>query len=52
MTGLGNRVIDGWYNPRRIQKGLDGLSPDEYEEAWRIRQQIDSATIPAEPDKS
>jgi putative transposase len=28
------RYIDGWYNPRRIQEGLDGLSPDEYEEAY------------------
>ena len=27
------RYIDGWYNPRRIQAGLNGLSPDEYEEA-------------------
>jgi len=26
------RYIDGWYNPRRIQPGLGGLSPDEYEE--------------------
>lgn len=25
------RYIDGWYNPRRIQQGLDGRSPDEYE---------------------
>jgi putative transposase len=25
------RYIDGWYNPRRIQAGLGGLSPDEYE---------------------
>ena len=25
------RYIDGWYNPRRIQQGLGGLSPDEYE---------------------
>ncbi|WP_460466009.1 IS3 family transposase, partial [Amycolatopsis acidiphila] len=33
------RYIDGWYNPRRIQERLGGLSPDEYEEAWRIRQQ-------------
>lgn len=24
--------IDGWYNPKRIQKRLDWLSPDEYEE--------------------
>ena len=28
------RYIDGWYNPRRIQAGLRGLSPDEYEAAW------------------
>ena len=27
------RYIDGWYNPRRIQVGLGGLSPDEYEAA-------------------
>ena len=29
---LGNRVIDGFYNPRRIQKRLGYLSPIEYEE--------------------
>ena len=28
------RYIDGWYNPRRVQQGLEGLSPDEYEAAW------------------
>lgn len=28
------RYIDGWYNPRRIQEGLGGLSPDEYEQAY------------------
>jgi putative transposase len=28
------RYIDGWYNPRRIQAGLNGLSPDVYEEAY------------------
>lgn len=28
------RYIDGWYSPRRIQAGLGGLSPDEYEEAY------------------
>ena len=28
------RYIDGWYNPRRIQAGLSGLSPDEYEEVY------------------
>lgn len=27
------RYIDGWYNPRRIQAGLGGLAPDEYEDA-------------------
>jgi putative transposase len=32
------RYIDGWYNPRRIQAGLDGLSPDEYEQAWKANQ--------------
>ena len=32
------RYIDGWYNPRRIQEGLDGLSPNEYEAAWHARQ--------------
>lgn len=25
------RYIDGWYNPQRIQRGLDWHSPDEYE---------------------
>jgi len=28
--------IDGWYNTRRIQKELGYLSPDEYENAWRL----------------
>lgn len=28
------RYIDGWYNPRRIQARLGGLSPNEYEAAW------------------
>lgn len=28
------RYVDGWYNPQRIQAGLGGLSPDEYEEAY------------------
>lgn len=30
--------IDGWYNTRRIQRELGYLSPDEYETAWRTRQ--------------
>jgi putative transposase len=43
------RYIDGWYNPRRIQAGLDGLSPDEYEAAWQPRQsQPHSATLQPE----
>lgn len=46
------RYIDGWYNPRRIQEGLGGLSPDEYEEAWAIRRQTGPATIHVEPDES
>lgn len=46
------RYIDGWYNPRRIQQGLNGLSPDEHEQAWRIQQQTRPTTIPTEPDQS
>ena len=44
------RYIDGWYNPRRIQEGLGGLSPDEYEEAWH--RSNDPATIHPEPNPS
>ena len=32
------RYIDGWYNPRRIQAGLGGLSPDEYEDTYHRAQ--------------
>jgi putative transposase len=32
------RYIDGWYNPRRIQTGLGGLSPNEYEQAHQHHQ--------------
>ena len=32
------RCIDGWYNPRRIQAGLDGLSPEEYEDTYHRAQ--------------
>lgn len=46
------RYIDGWYNPRRIQEGLGGLSPDEFEQTWHTRKQTGPATIPAEPDES
>jgi putative transposase len=28
------RYIEGWSNPRRIQAGLGGLSPDEYEDRY------------------
>lgn len=43
--------IDGWYNPRRIQKELGYLSPDEYEATWRQAHidQADSATSTLEP---
>ena len=44
------RYVDGWYNPRRIQHGLGGLSPDEYEEAWH--RQHDPATVHPEPNES
>jgi len=42
------RYIDGWYNPHRIQAGLGGLSPDEYEAAHYTQQQdpTGSATLP------
>lgn len=44
------RYIDGWYNPRRIQQGLGGLSPDEYEEAHHRRQDHhDAASIQLSP---
>jgi putative transposase len=46
------RYIDGWYNPRRIQEGLGGLSPDEYEETYHRQQrdQPNPATLqPADP---
>ncbi|WP_224388601.1 IS3 family transposase [Pseudonocardia sp. ICBG1293] len=32
------RYLDGWYNPRRIQARLGGLSPDEYEDDYRRAQ--------------
>jgi len=32
------RYIDGWYNPRRIQAGLGGMSPNEYEDAYHRAQ--------------
>ncbi|MDQ4032955.1 MAG: IS3 family transposase, partial [Actinomycetota bacterium] len=32
------RYIDGWYNPRRIQTGLGGLSPAEHEDAYHHTQ--------------
>lgn len=42
--------IDGWYNPRRIQRRLGYLSPDEYETVWRqatIDQEDSTRTTPA-----
>jgi putative transposase len=44
------KYIDGWYNPRRIQEGLGGLSPGEYEEIWH--RQHDPVMIHSEPDPS
>ncbi|WP_411194447.1 IS3 family transposase [Rhodococcus erythropolis] len=39
------RYIDGWYNPRRIQAGLGGLSPDEYEQVYHDRSDGQEADI-------
>ena len=44
------RYVDGWYNPRRIQEGLGGLSPDEYEEAYYTQQQDQPAPATIQPD--
>jgi transposase InsO family protein len=41
------RWIDGWYNPRRIQRELGWLSPDEYEEAHYRRQASGIQASPA-----
>jgi transposase InsO family protein len=41
------RWIDGWYNPRRIQRELGWLSPDEYEEAYYRRQSCGTQASPA-----
>jgi putative transposase len=39
------RYIDTWYNPRRIQAGLAGLSPDEYELAYHDQPELKEADI-------
>ena len=39
------RYIDGWYNARRTQAGLEGLSPDEYERAYHDRPGAQEADI-------
>jgi putative transposase len=41
------RWIDGWYNPRRIQRELGWLSPDEYEEAYYRRHPAGVLASPA-----
>jgi transposase InsO family protein len=41
------RYIDGWYNPRRIQRELGWLSPDEYEEAYYHRESSGTLASPA-----
>ena len=50
------RYIDGWQKPRRIQQGLVGRSPDEYEAAWQARQRQparlpSNARAPKSPDR-
>ncbi|MFC9769142.1 transposase [Rhodococcus jostii] len=39
------RYIDTWYKARRIQAGLAGLSPDEYELAYHDRPELKEADI-------
>jgi len=41
------RYIDGWYNPRRIQRELGWLSPDEYEQAYYDREASGALTSPS-----
>ena len=41
------RFIDGWYNPRRIQRRLGWRSPDEYEEAYYRRESSGTLASPA-----
>ena len=41
------RWIDGWYNPRRIQRELGWLSPDEYEEAYHRGEPSGALASPA-----
>jgi putative transposase len=41
------RWIDGWYNPRRIQRELGWLSPDEYEEAYYRTESSGTLASPA-----
>ena len=50
------RYIDGWQKPRRIQQGLVGRSPDEYEAAWQARRRQparlpSNARTPKSPDR-
>ena len=50
------RYIDGWQKPRRIQQGLVGRSPDEFEAAWQARQRQparlpSNARTPKSPDR-
>ncbi|MFF4094662.1 hypothetical protein ACFYYY_12600 [Streptomyces sp. NPDC001834] len=35
---MGNRVVDGFYNSRRIQQRLGDLSPIEFEEKYYAEQ--------------
>jgi putative transposase len=40
-------LIDGWYKPRRIQRELGWLSPDEYEKAYYRRESSGALASPA-----
>ncbi|WP_406300439.1 IS3 family transposase [Embleya sp. NBC_00888] len=42
--------IDGWYNPKRMQKGLGWLSPDEYEEKHYAEQATANQAIIKPPN--
>lgn len=38
--------VDGWYNPRRVQKKLGYRSPEEFEAAWREEQATAHEAVP------
>lgn len=38
--------VDGWHNPRRIQKKLGYRSPEEFEAAWKEKQTTKHEAVP------